>query len=212
MLAVLLAVHFVLIQVANMPLSPMQLALNGPISHYVNPYFTQRWNFFSPNPPDDGTLLIVRGTYRLEGQSQLITGWVDASTPFYNAVASNRLTPVFLVELGMSNALSSLMGVLSKNPAKVFGPSGTVPSKDPLPIALDPFDLAYLTRHGAVTLNLAFPNLKFDSIQVAVLKTHYPPFPERFNAEWKDSHPGIILFDWQTFPSVQPFHQLHTIR
>jgi hypothetical protein len=57
---VILCVHFSAIQLANMPLSPLKLRLANVLDAYVNPYFTQRWNFFAPQPINYDVSLIAR--------------------------------------------------------------------------------------------------------------------------------------------------------
>lgn len=56
--------HFTCIQLANMPLSPLKLKYANQLDAYVNPFFTQRWNFFAPQPLDRDMFLIARARFR----------------------------------------------------------------------------------------------------------------------------------------------------
>lgn len=69
-LLALYCAHFVLIQTANMPLSPLQLSLNKPLYYWVHPYFGQRWSFFAPTPPDRDRLLVARGRFGRKGRAR----------------------------------------------------------------------------------------------------------------------------------------------
>src|SRR6516225_8252672 len=55
--------HFSLIQLSNMPMSPLKLQMADVLASYVDPYFSQRWNFFAPTPIDHDVTLLARGQY-----------------------------------------------------------------------------------------------------------------------------------------------------
>lgn len=204
-LALVFAVHFSLVQMANLPLSPFQLKFNRGIYYWVHPYFTQRWSFFAPSPPDQNHLLLARGKYTAPGGEVVTTDWVDVSTPFYEAVSRNRLTPLFLVEIGMSNALTEYVNYLGTNPGNIFGKDGKGAITQPLPANLDTLDVQYLTRHAAATLKVFHPELNFSEIELGVLTTHYPRFPDRHQEGWTDMTPSMFEIQWQPFPVVDPF-------
>lgn len=202
------SVHFILIQTANMPLSPMQLSLNKPLYYWVHPYFSQRWSFFAPTPPDRDRLLVARGRcISSTGQSEE-TPWIDVTTPFYRAVARNRLTPLFLAELGLSNALVSYNNLLLSNPEATFDKDGHRYLKSPLSPSLDPYNTPYLTRHAAAALQVAYPEKTFSDIQLGILTRQYPRFTERSKTDEIDSKASLVEIDWQNAPRVAPFSDL----
>ena len=54
-----LVMHFAVLELFNLPTNPIQLPIRDRIIGYVNPYFFQNWNFFSPHPVDRSEGLIA---------------------------------------------------------------------------------------------------------------------------------------------------------
>jgi hypothetical protein len=203
-LSLVFSVHFFLVQVANMPVSPLQLALNKPLHYWVHPYFSQKWSFFAPTPPDQDQLLVARARLVANNGSLMATPWVDVTSPFYEAVARNRVTPFFLVEIGLSNALSSFTNAMITTPAASFEKNGQRYIKPQLPAGLDPFDATYLTRHASAALASIYPGVSFKDIQIGILTRYYPRFTQRFDPNATIPSSTLIEVDWQPAPQVAP--------
>ena len=198
--------HFFLIQLTNMPISPLQLSANGILHSWVHPYFNQKWSFFAPTPPDRDRNLVAKGRYLGTGGTVEVTPWTDVTTPFYKAVADNRLTPFFLVEIGMSNALVSLNNSLAQDPRASFEKDGHRYFKPEIPSDIDVYDTTYLLRHATAALNTAFPDIRFTEIQLAILTREYPRFTERNDPAAKDTAVSFSQLAWQPAPQVAPFN------
>jgi hypothetical protein len=111
------SVHFALVQLSNMPMSPLKLQLANVLSSYVDPYFTQQWNFFAPQPIDRDTSLLARVRYRDGMSGQLVTGpWIDVTDSLIEPLRRNRLSPLFHVEVSLSNAVVEFTNAVGKDP------------------------------------------------------------------------------------------------
>jgi len=136
------------------------------------------------------------------------TPWIDVTTPFYRAVARNRLTPLFLAELGLSNALVSFNNLLYSNPEATFEKDGHRYLKSPLSPSLDPYNTPYLTRHATAALQAAYPEKTFSEIQLGILTREYPRFTERSKKDAVGNQESLVEICWQSAPNVAPFSDL----
>ncbi len=200
-------VHFSLLQLSNMPLSPLKLDLAPTLAHYVNPYFWQRWNFFAPQPISHDVLLVARG--RSRGQSagrEILTPWVSVTEPLVASVRGNRLTPLFLVEVALSNAVIEFENNLASDPQATFERGGLryVRPQISATATSDPLDLSVMTRTAVATLELAYPGQVFTGVQLGLVHHEYPRFSERHSPEHGGPLP-MTLIDWQTAAYVTPY-------
>lgn len=198
-------VHFSLIQLGNMPMSPLKLNMNDELDAYINPYFSQTWNFFAPQPIERDTYLVARARYKDPKTGQdVTTNWVEISTPLYAAVARNRITPLFLVELQLANALVNYSNRISSDPVATTQKDGKNYLLPEIPATADKVDLSVLTRTSLATLEMVYPDVKFESIQLGLVHYEYPRFTKRLE---KEEHPKLEFTSvaWQPAVWVHPY-------
>lgn len=201
-----LAIHFSLVQLGNMPLSPLTLNLAGAIARYVNPYFAQRWNFFAPQPIERDIFLVARTRFHdPQTGSDVITGWVNVSDPLIAAVRKNRLTPLFLVEVGLSNSVLDFENGIAKNKNATFQKGGKTYLRPVIPPNVDPFNMTVMTRTALATLQITFPARRFDAIQLGLLHYTFPRFTERHRKMPMPKNLPITLIEWQPADAVAPY-------
>jgi hypothetical protein len=199
----ILCVHFSAIQLANMPLSPLKLRLANVLDAYVNPYFTQRWNFFAPQPPSYDVSLIARARVADIGGS-VVTQWIDITDPLIDAVRQRRLTPMFLVELTLSNAVISFENELASDPNASFEQEGKKYIRGQIPASINPLEMLVMRRVAVATLEIVYPGKAFDQIQLGLMRYHFPRFTERHKKEGTRKVQATLI-DWQPATWVVPY-------
>lgn len=198
-------IHFALIQLGNMPMSPLKLNMSDELDAYINPYFSQTWNFFAPQPIERDTYLVARARYKdpKTGQESN-TNWVEISSPLYGAVQRNRITPLFLVELQLANAVVNYSNRISSDPSATTRKDGKVYLLPEVPASADKIDLSVMTRTSLATLEMVYPDIQFSGVQLGLLHYEYPRFTERLK---KEENPKLefTVIEWQPAPWVQPY-------
>ncbi len=206
--AVLLAVltfHFTMVQLSNMPMSPLKLQYGDLIEHYVDPLFTQNWQLFAPQPIDEDIALMVRGRFRdpRTGRSQT-TQWLNVTESLIDQVRKNRLTPLALVELAEANVVVSFSNDLLMDPRAAVVRDGKRVLILPIPVRAYPRDMTVLTRTGLASLEIEFPGVKFSEVQVGLSRYRFPRFSKRFDPDTLD-YAAITPVQWQPATWVAPY-------
>jgi len=203
LLTAFLMAHFTLIQLANMPLNPIRLALSSTINAYVNPLFTQNWSFFAPQPVDNDLSIVVRGRYS-NGRTRTESSWTDVTDPLIDALRRSRLTPLQLEELMLSNAVVSFNNTINQSPTTTYLRNGTRYVRRIIPANVDPLDLGIITRTGMAVLERTYPSRQFTAVQIGVLVHQFPRFTKRDLPDTVGST-NFIRVQWQPAPFVTPF-------
>lgn len=202
---VLLVAHFSVVQLSNMPLNPITLEYGSFVHGYVNPMFDQKWNFFAPHPIDRDISLLVRGQYLDQKSGSLkTTPWVDVTDPLIEALRRNRLTPLALVELGISNAVIGFENRMNKDPRAVVETNGKKMIRPIIPATIDPLDMDAMKRTGMATLEITFPGIPFKSVGLGLLKHEFPRFTQRDKQD-NIFNGAITAVQWQKADWVAPY-------
>jgi len=200
-----LIVHFSLIQLSNMPMSPLKHRMKALLDSYVNPYFSQRWNFFAPTPPTFDLVLLARGRYLDPNTAEIAdSDWVDVSDALIDALRKNRLTPLFHAEISLSNALVHFANNLSKDPRTFTEKDGKKYLPAEIPADVDPADMTVMRRTAMADLEITYPNITFESVQLEVMIYILPRFAER-HKELAEDLPTVALVAWQPAEWVPPY-------
>ena len=205
-LGALLVFHFSVIQIANMPMSPLKLMCDEAISRWVSPFFAQRWNFFAPQPIDRDTYILARAKYHDPVTKQeVVTGWIDVLSPLIKEVKKDRLSPIFLVEVCMSNVTLDFQNELAKNKAATYEKDGKRYIKQNLPWTIDPFNTTIMARTALATLEITYPGKKFEQVQLGLAHYEYPRFTQRHSKRPPVSVAPVTIIDWQPATWVAPY-------
>jgi hypothetical protein len=201
----LFVAHFSLVQLSNMPMSPLKLQLANVVSYYVDPYFTQQWNFFAPQPIDRDVSLLGRARYHDKATGQMVTvRWVDVTDALIEPLRRSRLTPLFHVEVSLSNAVVGFMNHLGADPRATFEKDGQKYVKPQLAADIDPIDMQTMKRTALATLEIAYPDQSFEEVQLALMIYIFPRFTMRQKAV-SDEPLALTLVDWQPAEWVTPY-------
>ncbi len=199
-----LLLHVVMLLLSNTPLSPMKLRLTNTLDSYVNPYFSQRWTFFAPTPVSTDITLIARGRRTAQDGAPVDSPWVDVTDPLIDSVRRNRLTPNFMVELGLSNAVIQFRNNLAQDETVSYEKAGKRYVRALLPSTVSPDEMAFMRRTAAASLEVTFPGRRFTSIQLALVSRDVPKFTERRNSS-KQQAAQTTQIDWQQNSWVTPY-------
>lgn len=209
-LAAVVGCHFFLLQVDNMPLSPLKLELEDFLAEYVNTFFVQHWNFFAPTPPMQDTWVVARAKLAAAVGSAVagsVTPWMNVTRPLVRAIAKNRFTPLFLVEIGLSNSATAFLNRANRDPAAILKRGGRDYLKPVLPAGVDPLDLPYLRRTATASLEAAFPGRAIREVQVGFESYQFPRFTAR-NRGPSAAKMQLTATSWMAATYVTPFERV----
>jgi len=194
--AVILALHTFAITLYNAPPNPLSVAYREALVRYVQPYFTQQWSLFAPDPLDEDVVVLAR--FRTARDSQ--TAWYDLSSSFLDSVRHNPLTSVALFrESLMHGEVALIDGQRNQHAA--------LPNAHLASIARQSTELQLLYRTAMATnpSGLAGPGL---SVQLAVGRHAFP----RFNARDQPTNAKgwhFAYLPWTAFVSVARVNVFH---
>lgn len=198
----LLAVHFTLVLIANLPVSPLRAEYRNQIEFWVHPWFSQNWSFFAPEPISEDVDLLVRGR-SVERGAVTTTAWMDVNQPLIDEVRHNRFSALFVVEMTLSNLLNTYDNELKKDPRAVVTINGQRRPRLSIPAAADPYDEGMLGRFGSAALEVRYPQRHFTQFQIAIGHHRFARFNGRYDHRgdrWYAQHVG-----WQPFQQVATF-------
>ena len=72
--------HFVIVGFKQFPDNPVQHEYKIQLSRYVDPFFSQAWTLFSPNPINSNMTLLIQFKY-FSNNRNYTTEWIDVSEP-----------------------------------------------------------------------------------------------------------------------------------
>jgi len=93
LLALILVSHFTLVAFSMLPANPLNHQYKYQLFRYVNPFFSQAWTLFSPNPINSNQRLLFKYDIYSRGNKHS-TPWVDVVAPMTSAKKSSYWSPV----------------------------------------------------------------------------------------------------------------------
>jgi len=176
---VLLLLHALLLFLFNSPDNPIKLALD-PEMRVFGQIFYQNWSFFAPTPIDEDIDLLVRA--RTKGARP--TRWISVEEPLIRTMQNNRMSAYELVLTDVSNSVIMAQQSLQKlNPRQVHHLTDTA-------------EFRYLYRTGESIVKSAFPDRRFDDVQIAFWIGRFPRFTHRLE---HTSNDRLFTLDWEHF-------------
>lgn len=91
--SLVLAFHFGMTALYNVPLNPVKQKFDGLNRAYMDPYFSQDWHLFAPDPIVENQGVLVRAEVRVGGGSERLTKWLDITTPDYLILYGQHFWP-----------------------------------------------------------------------------------------------------------------------
>jgi hypothetical protein len=92
-LIIVLAFHFCAITFYLLPLNPVNIFHGELFNFYLEPFFTQDWHLFAPNPPTTNERYLIQLRLRRGGEPDILeTEWLDVTTPLIRQFWRNPLS------------------------------------------------------------------------------------------------------------------------
>lgn len=88
----LLIFHFLALFVYQLPANPINHRFKIELESYINPYFSQKWSLFSPNPANSNQAIQVR-FISYKNSEITNSSWIDIVTPLLKEKSNNFWTP-----------------------------------------------------------------------------------------------------------------------
>jgi hypothetical protein len=197
------ALHFTFIEIVNMPANPIKLQYYDLLDAYVNPFFTQNWSFFAPDPIANDLSLFVRAQRRGAGGKMLQSPWYDVSDALIDASNGKPLSPIGSENLALSAAVVQFVNAINKTPSATFERRGQKYVKPHLKTSIDPADATLMARIGTAALLRQYGAMRLDRVQIALRLYRFPRFTERSKPDRpQDGH--LVMLEWQPAPAVAP--------
>ncbi len=210
--AALLGAHFFLAAFSQAPLSPAKIRLHGLISSYLEPYFTQNWSLFAPNPTKDDEGIIARA----KCSDGSVTDFYDVTGPLIKETQEDRFFPSRTVRL-VSNGINQLndsddllLRLRQKEEEKNSEDSTTKDEKHKRVIPLTPYEKSQhedaersLSRFSLTQMHDVCPGgTGPTAVQARMYIKTLPPWSQRKNPEAKSK---VDLYDlpWKKAVDLQ---------
>jgi hypothetical protein len=199
--AALLGAHFSIAAFSQAPLSPAKIQLHTVISGYLEPYFTQNWSLFAPDPIKDDQGIVARAKCA-DGS---VTEYYDVTGPLIKETQGDRFFPsrtVRLVSNGIQqlNDSDDLLLRLRQNDSEKEKASEEKDGKRKRPIPLSPYEKRQheeaewnLSRFALTQMNNVCPGgTGPTAVQARMYVEQLPPWSQRRNPEAQSK---IDLYD-----------------
>ncbi|SHK80082.1 DUF5819 family protein [Hymenobacter psychrotolerans] len=92
-LTLVLVGHFTVVAFSMLPANPISHQYKYQIQGYMNPWFSQTWNLFAPNPIASNQRLLFQYQIFQKGEPRL-SGWVDVVEPLTDLKKVSYWSPV----------------------------------------------------------------------------------------------------------------------
>jgi len=109
-------VHFTLVAWNQLPDNPLQHQFKKELQSYVEPFFSQAWTLFSPNPINANMSMLMRFEYEINGSVDT-TAWIDITEPLIQTRQDQFWSPAQRI----SKFMQSCMTNISENHKMIAG-------------------------------------------------------------------------------------------
>ncbi|MFM7429550.1 MAG: DUF5819 family protein [Flammeovirgaceae bacterium] len=104
----MLSAHFFFIGLYLLPDNPIKHQFKYELSSYVNPFFSQSWNLFSPTPVNTNMTLLIQFK-TVSGGAQDTSVWVDVYKPHIDEKKNSFWSPAQRISKFMTSCMQSTL-------------------------------------------------------------------------------------------------------
>ncbi|MGW7073660.1 DUF5819 family protein [Streptomyces sp. NPDC054855] len=192
--AALLAVHFTASALSQAPLSPAKMRYYDTVSAYLEPYFTQNWMLFAPDPLTDDRGILARAACP-DGK---VTPEYDVTSAYIEKAQSSRFFPSRMSRLVTSNIqqLSPRDEVLDRMRRSERNDKKPVTPLLPHEKKSRGEAVTFLSRYALDQMPAGVCSGKPEKIQIVMYLRKLPPWSQRNNIKAKDKV-DAYRFEWR---------------
>lgn len=104
----ILIIHFGILFLHQLNDNPLQHEYKYELHSYVDPFFSQAWTLFAPNPINTNMSLIIRFNSKLENGKIHITEWIDLTDPLIQDRKENFWAPTQRISKFTQSCMSNV--------------------------------------------------------------------------------------------------------
>lgn len=190
--------HFAFTLLYLTPPNPIRIALNQPLDRYMNPYFSQSWRLFAPEPGGTDSIVLVACRVR-EGDATIESEWFDITTPLHQHRYRHRLSPGLLLARAQRPRLFLLANPMHDAIRRYGLPNPIIEAAraEIEAAAKRRFDAgrAHIYRIASAACNRLFANLRTIDVAARYISRKVPPFGAR-DTEGSTAEANIYDFPW----------------
>lgn len=203
--------HFGITLVHLTPLSPAKLRVMPSVSSYINPFFSQDWHLFAPDPVRDSQVIVVNCRVIQPDGSTVEMGWSDISTPFREATYRNRFSSADYITK-LHSAITHAYLTPGSELLHTFVEKRTDEESDYNKLVdymsedrTADLDRAvkYLNRIASAHCDRLYAVGQTKEVRVRIVGLAYPRFSERFKAD-EDGDYSFYDLAWVPYEYVAP--------
>lgn len=184
-LFLVVAIHFCIVSIYLMPDNPIKHQYNNNIQKYINPFFTQTWNLFSPNPVSSNITILLQ--FKTVNSTKTdTTKWIDIVEPLIITRSQSFWSPAQRILKNMSTITQSVSQV-QRDIREYVQKQDTIKNKDLEYSKI--YDKVFPNSSGHKVLmsysnyvfNKMFPNQRFSNVSVRyrIIYEDFPRFSKR---------------------------------
>jgi hypothetical protein len=210
--AALLGAHFSIAAFSQAPLSPAKIRLHAVITGYLEPYFTQNWSLFAPEPVKNDEGIVARA----QCADGAVTDYYDVTGPLIEETQGDRFFPSRTVRL-VSNGIQQLndsddllLRLRQKQDSEITEDSEKEDAKSKRDIPLTPYEKSQredaersLSRFALTQMRDVCPDGKGPiAVQPRMYVKKLPPWSQRNSSAAKSK---VDLYDlpWKKAVELQ---------
>lgn len=103
----ILTVHFSILGLHQLPNNPLNHQFKYQLQGYIDPFFSQAWTLFSPNPVNSNMSLLFRFEYETASQRDT-TEWIDVTEPLIEIRRESSWSPAQRISKFTQSCMSNI--------------------------------------------------------------------------------------------------------
>lgn len=104
----ILVIHFGILFLHQLNENPIQHEYKYKLHSYVDPFFSQAWTLFAPNPINTNMSLLMRFNYQMEDGRSRETEWIDITEPLIKDRKENFWSPAQRISKFTQSCMSNV--------------------------------------------------------------------------------------------------------
>lgn len=164
------------------------------LNFYLDPFFTQDWHLFAPNPPTTNERYLIQLRVRRRGETDVLeTAWLDVTTPLIREFRHNPLSSTVPRFRTIANIIDDYRQTCLK------------PSSEPhTPLAYELHTTALFKRLLEVLAQEVCQGTEFEplAVRARLISEDIMPFSEWESGDVMPHQPKSLTMDWFSLADI----------